>query len=75
MLCFRWPTDKTLFLFVMESRHFKKSELPHAPSRVARISRLLTQTWTEDGKVYLLAGPEDDKDFGQFVGNGKGVLN
>lgn len=59
MVCLKSATNQPLFLFVMDA-----SEVRGAPSAgetdFAKIHRLNSASWSEKGKVYILAGPMDD---------------
>lgn len=57
MVCFDRGDKEMLFLFVLE-----RSALPDAPPgtpQLARVNKLLTASWTQDNRSYVLAGPED----------------
>lgn len=55
MVCFDRGDRQMLFLFVIEQQvaRFKSTGKPQAENR------LMTRTWTEGGRTYLLAGPPD----------------
>jgi len=57
MVCFDRGDKQMLFLFVM-NRSAVKDPPPPTP-RLAKVNELLTVSWTQGDKTYLLAGPEE----------------
>jgi uncharacterized membrane protein YbaN (DUF454 family) len=57
MVCFDRGDKKMLFLFVMARSAVKDPPPPIA--EMAKVNKLLTESWSQDDKTYLLAGPED----------------
>jgi hypothetical protein len=57
MICFDLGGGKPLYLFVADA-----DSVPGSPTTttIEKISRLNTAGWVRDGKVYLLAGEEDE---------------
>jgi hypothetical protein len=66
MVCFRTgkpiaPGAKSdLFLFVIDQKDLADSPSAITP-QFATVSRLATATWIADGKVYVLAGPDESE--------------
>ena len=56
MVCFDRGDKQMLFLFVVHRSAFKD---PPAENETAKVNKLLTSSWSEGDKTYLLAGPED----------------
>ena len=57
MVCFDRGDKEMLFLFVLE-----RAVVPDAPPaspQVAKVNKLLTASWTQDNRTYVLAGPEE----------------
>ena len=57
MVCFDRGDKQMLFLFVMK-RSAVKDAPPKTP-RLAKVRDMLTASWTQGDKTYLLAGPDD----------------
>jgi hypothetical protein len=57
MVCFDRGDKEMIFLFVMNKSALKDS--PPAASQAEKVNKLLTVSWTEDDKTYVLAGPEE----------------
>jgi hypothetical protein len=57
MVCFDRGDKQMLFLFVMK-RSAVKDPPPQAPD-LAKVSKLLTVSWTRGDKTYILAGPDE----------------
>ena len=64
MVCFRRSDRQMVFLFVMRSAAVKDPPPPN-PVR-ARVSDILTASWTHGDMTFLLAGPDDD-DFAKYL--------
>jgi hypothetical protein len=72
MICFHsgkplGPGEKSdLFLFIAD-----RSALPDAPAQTApalqKVNRLITASWSRDGKTYILAGHGDEEFLQQFL--------
>jgi hypothetical protein len=57
MVCFDRGDRQMLFLFVMD-----RSAIPDPPPttpKIAQVNKLLTASWTQGDRTYVLAGPED----------------
>jgi hypothetical protein len=54
MVCVDSGDQGTLFLFVVDRLKIKR--LPGSSPEFAKVSRLMTVSWTQDGKTYVLAG-------------------
>ncbi len=61
MVCFNRGDNHMLFLFVM-NRSALKDAPPDIP-RLGKVADLVTASWSQGDKTYLLAGPEEP-DFG-----------
>jgi len=59
MVCFDRGDREMLFLFVMEGTAVPDG--PPAVPALTKVNKLMTASWTRDGKTYLLAGPEDEE--------------
>jgi hypothetical protein len=57
MVCFDRGDKQMLYLFVLPRTALK--DPPPAVPELAKVNKLLTASWTEGDKVYLLAGPEE----------------
>jgi len=57
MVCFDRGDKQMLFLFIMK-RSAVKAPPPERP-RLARVSQMLTASWTRGDNTYVLAGPEE----------------
>jgi hypothetical protein len=57
MVCFDRGDKQMLFLFVMKRSAVK--DAPQLAPDVARVSKLLTVSWTRGDNTYILAGPEE----------------
>jgi hypothetical protein len=57
MVCFDRGDKQMLFLFIMK-RSAVKDPPPERP-RLARVSQMLTASWTRGDNTYVLAGPEE----------------
>jgi len=57
MVCFQRSTNAMLFLFVMKSSAVK--DPPPEQPRLARLSSLITASWTRGDNTYVLAGAEE----------------
>ena len=57
MVCFDRGDNQMLFLFVLD-----RTALPNPPPatpRLAKVNQLMTASWTQGDKTYVLAGPEE----------------
>ena len=57
MVCFDRGDQQMLFLFVVNSAALL--DAPPQTAEVQKVSKLLTTSWTQGDKTYLLAGPDD----------------
>jgi len=57
MTCFDRGDSQMVFLFVIARSALK--DAPPAARQLAKVNKLLTASWTEGNKTYLLAGPQD----------------
>jgi len=57
MVCFNRGDNQMLFLFVMNRTAVK--DPPRVQPELGRVNKLATACWSEGGKTYLLAGPEE----------------
>ena len=57
MVCFNRGDSEMLYLFVMD-RSVVKDAPPAAP-QLAKVNRLVTVSWSDDHRAYVLAGPEE----------------
>jgi hypothetical protein len=57
MVCFDRGDQQMLFLFVVNRAALL--DAPPQTADVAKVSKLLTSSWTQGDKAYLLAGPDD----------------
>jgi hypothetical protein len=57
MVCFDRGDKQMLFLFVLNRSALK--DPPPATPRLAKVNALLTASWTQGDKAYVLAGPEE----------------
>jgi hypothetical protein len=57
MMCFDRGDSEMLFLFVMNRSAVK--DPPAEKPELDRVNKLVTASWTEGDKTYLLAGPEE----------------
>ncbi len=57
MVCFDRGDKQMFFLFVTSRLALK--DAPSTSAQLAKINKLLTTSWSEGDKTYLLAGPED----------------
>jgi hypothetical protein len=66
MVCLKAGHDQDLFLFVMDA-----GELRDAPAtgavEFAKIHRLNSASWSANGKIYILAGPQDDAGLRRYL--------
>jgi hypothetical protein len=61
MVCFDRGDKQMVFLFVVNRSSLR--DAPATSEEKTRVSKLLTSSWTEGDKTYLLAGPEDSAVF------------
>jgi hypothetical protein len=54
MVCLDSPDQGTLFLFVVDQAAVRSS--PAAQPQFQQVNKLMTVSWSQGGKVYLLAG-------------------
>lgn len=57
MVCFNRGDNQMLFLFVLD--HSAVKDPPPEVPTLSKINKLLTASWTGDGKTYILAGSEE----------------
>ena len=57
MVCFDRGDRQMLFLFVLGRSALK--DAPSTAAEMAKVNKLMTQSWTQGDKTYLLAGPPD----------------
>jgi hypothetical protein len=57
MVCFDRGDQQMLFLFVL--KRSAVADPPPATPRLAKVNELLTASWTQGDRSYLLAGPEE----------------
>ena len=57
MVCFQGADKRMLFMFVVGRSVLK--DAPAAVGELARVNKLLTESWSQGDKTYILAGPED----------------
>lgn len=65
MICFRRPDRKMLYLFVVKSEAVGNAPPPTPQPR--QVKELDTVSWTQGGKSYLLAGPQEAGFFRKYV--------
>ena len=61
MVCFDRGDKQMVFLFVVNRSSLR--DAPATSEEKTRVSKLLTSSWSEGDKTYLLAGPEDSAVF------------
>ena len=66
MVCLRADKDKQLFLFVMDAAKVRNAPAA-SETDFAIIHRLNSASWTSNGKIYILAGPEGDSDLKRYM--------
>lgn len=69
MVCFHTPKSadqNNLWLFVVDESAVRKVNVGTSPS-VGRIHRLVTATWVQDGKLYLLGTEGDEQDIRSYL--------
>src|SRR5439155_25361796 len=57
MVCFDRGDRQMVFLFVVDRAALK--DPPPGSKQMAKVNKLLTSSWSEGGRTYLMAGPED----------------
>jgi hypothetical protein len=57
MVCFNRGDNQMLFLFILDQAAVK--DPPPMVPKLSKVNKLLTASWTGDGKTYILAGPEE----------------
>jgi hypothetical protein len=57
MVCFDRPDKQKVWLFIIDRSHVK--DPPTAAPAETTISTLMTASWTEGGKIYMVAGPAE----------------
>lgn len=66
MVCLKTAKNKELYLLVMDA-----TAMHHAPAagqtEYARVLHYNSASWTSGGKVYILAGPQDDSELKQYL--------
>jgi hypothetical protein len=58
------PAD--LYLFAMEKANFRNAPLP-GEMKFEKIHRLMTASWTQGDKLYILAGPGEEADLKRYL--------
>jgi hypothetical protein len=66
MVCLRADKEKQLFLFVMDAAKVRNAPAA-SETDFATIHRLNSASWTSNGKIYILAGPENDSDLKRYL--------
>lgn len=72
MICFRTGqplapgTQSDLWLFVADQASVKDARLDSTP-QISKVNRLVTATWAENGKVYLLGTTADEATLRKFL--------
>jgi hypothetical protein len=66
MICLNAKRGRDLFLFVLDDAQLRKAPTSTAPE-FAQIHRLMTASWSENGKLYILAGPGSEADLKKFL--------
>ena len=66
MICLKANPDREYFLFVMD-----RAQLPDPPAgsepQFQQVLHLMSMSWTQGDKIYILAGPGDASDLRQFL--------
>ena len=57
MVCFEGGDKRMLFMFVVGRSALK--DAPDSGTELARVNKLLTESWSVGDKTYILAGPQD----------------
>ena len=65
MVCFDRGDRQMLYLFVMNRSAVQ--DPPSASPVVAKVSKLITASWTQGDKTYVLAGPEEANFTGKYL--------
>ena len=60
MVCFGLPKNKILFMFVIEQRALKHGPIPGRKPELESVGDLMTASWQQDGKVYLIAAGDTE---------------
>ena len=68
MVCFNRGDDQMLFLFVIEEARLK--DPPPPKPQVTREKDLVCVRWSQGGKAYLLAGPQEAGFLEKYLLNG-----
>ena len=64
MLCYMLDGSHHVDLFVVD-----KNDLPDAPDQLQFVSNGVTSaSWSQDGRVYVMIGPEDEAFFRKYIG-------
>jgi hypothetical protein len=58
MVCFALPKNQTLYMFVMDRAAIARGGVPGATPEWAAFSEITTASWSQDGKLYLLAAAD-----------------
>lgn len=68
MICFRTAPSglSDLWLFVVDGNAVHNMPAT-APPQLSKVNRLMTATWTQDGKIYLLGAEGDERTLKQYL--------
>jgi hypothetical protein len=58
MICFALPKGETLYMFVMDQAALREGKLPQASPEIEPTQGIVTASWSQDGKVYLIAASD-----------------
>ncbi|HEY0457390.1 MAG TPA: hypothetical protein VGE41_13545 [Verrucomicrobiae bacterium] len=65
MVCFKKANEQMLFLFVVHTTALKGAPSGSNPE-VQQVNKLMTASWTQNGRTYLLAGEENSEEIKKF---------
>jgi hypothetical protein len=74
MVCFGRPEEKTVYMFVINSAAISYGEVPGAEPVFAEFPGITTASWTQNGRVYLLAAHTTPKGLEKFLGRFLGFV-
>jgi hypothetical protein len=66
MVCLKASSGKELFLFVMDRARLDNPPAA-APPQYEQVLHLMTASWTDGDKIYILAAPGDQSDLKQYL--------
>lgn len=69
MVCFHTPKttqENNLWLFVVDQSSVRKVDVGSAP-KLSKVNRLITATWTQDGKVYVMGAEGNENDIRDYL--------